>query len=76
MKIVGFILIAVGLVDLVGSYTEFDLWGGFLGIQLPDLLWKYSSYIELIAGYGLINLAPKSNEVAETANEETAEKTE
>ena len=60
MKIAGIILVIIGLVDLVGSYTGFDLWGGFLGLQLPDLLWKYSAYIELIAGYLLFNAASKS----------------
>ena len=56
MKILGIILIAFGLVDLVGSYTGFDLWGGFLGINLPELLWKFSSYIEIGAGYLLMKL--------------------
>ena len=71
MKIFGIIFIAIGLVDLVGSYADFDLWGGFLGIQLPELLWKYSSYIEIAIGYGLINFAPKGEtEEAETSTAE------
>jgi uncharacterized membrane protein YphA (DoxX/SURF4 family) len=49
---IGGILVAMGLLDLVGSYTGFDLWGS-MGIQLPDLLWRYSSFIEIIAGYFL-----------------------
>jgi len=56
MKIAGFIIIAIGLIDLIGSYAGFDLWGGFLGVQLPDILWKFSSYIEIAIGYGLIKL--------------------
>lgn len=62
MKVAGIILIVIGLIDLIGSYTGFDLWGGFLGIQLPDLLWKYSSYIALIAGYFLFNFGSKGTE--------------
>ena len=67
MKIAGFILIAIGLVDLIGSYAGFDLWGGFLGINLPEFLWKISSYIELAIGYGLIKLGSNDSEaVTET----------
>lgn len=62
MKIIGIMLIAIGLVDLVGSYAEFDLWGGFLGVELPELLWQYSSYIEMLIGYGLYNMASSSRE--------------
>ncbi|MCB1582717.1 MAG: hypothetical protein R3E90_15995 [Marinicella sp.] len=55
LKIVGIILILVGAVDLIGSYTGFDLWGR-LGVTLPDILWKYSSYIEIGLGLLLFNL--------------------
>ena len=58
MKIIGALLIIFGLVDLIGSYTEFDLWGT-IGIVLPDLLWRYSSFIEIGLGYFLFNLASK-----------------
>ncbi len=60
MKILGILIIAIGLVDLIGSYTGFDLWGGFIGIELPDLLWKYSSFIEIGLGYFIMNSASKS----------------
>ena len=62
MKILGILLILFGLVDLVGSFTGFDLWGGFLGVQLPELVWKYSSYIEILIGYFLFNMGSKSAE--------------
>jgi hypothetical protein len=64
MKILGIALIAFGLVDLVGSYMEFDLWGGFIGVQLPDVLWSYSSYIEMIIGYLLFSFGSKEPEEA------------
>lgn len=57
MKIAGILIIAIGLIDLIGSYAGFDLWGGFLGVQLPELLWKFSSYIEIAIGYGLIKFS-------------------
>ena len=68
MKIAGFILLAIGLVDLIGSYTGFDLWGGFVGLDLPELLWKFSSYIEIALGYFMINFASKGAEEETTAN--------
>ena len=64
MKIAGILIIAIGLIDLIGSYAGFDLWGGFLGIQLPELLWKFSSYIEIAIGYGLIKLGTTAAEPA------------
>ena len=67
MKIAGIIIIAIGLIDLIGSYAGFDLWGGFLGIKLPDVLWSYSSYIELAIGYVLMSMGSKGE--AETEEE-------
>ena len=65
MKILGIVIIAFGLVDLVGSYIDFDLWGGFLGVQLPDIVWKYSSFIEIGLGYFIMTLAPKNKNETE-----------
>ncbi len=65
MKIAGILLIIVGLVDLVGSYADFDLWGGFLGIQLPEIVWKFSAYIEMGIGYLLFNMGSGGSEEAE-----------
>ncbi|WP_223787499.1 hypothetical protein [Marinicella meishanensis] len=55
LKIFGILLIVFGAVDLIGSYSGFDLWGR-LGVTLPDLLWKYSSYIEIGLGLLLFNI--------------------
>jgi len=57
MKIIGIILVAIGLIDLGGSYMEFDLWGGFVGIELPELLWTYSGYIEIAIGIFFFNMS-------------------
>ena len=62
MKILGMIIIAFGLVDLIGSYMEFDLWGTFIGVQLPEQLWQFSSYIEIAIGYLVMKFAPANAE--------------
>ncbi|OUS21701.1 hypothetical protein A9R01_17615 ['Osedax' symbiont bacterium Rs2_46_30_T18] len=64
MKILGMIIIAFGLVDLIGSHMEFDLWGSYIGVQLPEQLWQFSSYIEIAIGYLVIKLAPGNTEEA------------
>ena len=62
MKIAGIFIIIFGLTDLIGSFTGFDLWGDFIGANLPDLLWQYSAYIEMALGYFLTTLDSKSTE--------------
>jgi len=56
LKIIGALLVVFGVVDLAGSFAGFDLWGT-LGVTLPELLWKYSAYLEIGAGALLFNLA-------------------
>jgi len=56
MKILGIFIIVFGLVDMIGSYADFDLWGGFLGVELPEIIWKFSAYAEIAIGYGLMSL--------------------
>ncbi len=62
MKIIGIILIAIGLIDFGGSYMGFDLWTDFLHVNLPDMVWRYTSYIELIVGFLLFNAGSKKSE--------------
>ena len=61
MKIVGILIILFGLVDLIGSFTGFDLWGT-IGIHLPDIIWKYSAYIEIAIGYGIMSFSGTDEE--------------
>lgn len=61
LKIIGALIFIVGIVDVGGSFMDFDLWGK-MGIQLPDILWKYSGYIELIIGGFLFNLGSGESE--------------
>ena len=58
MKIAGIIILIFGIVDFAGSYAEFDLWG-VIGVQLPDLVWTYSAYIEMALGYFVLSLGSK-----------------
>lgn len=52
LKIIGFLLIAMGIVDFVGDrFMDFDLWS-YIGIQLPNIIWQYSAMIE--GGLGLL----------------------
>lgn len=67
LKIIGVLLVLFGATDLIGSFAGFDLWGT-LGVALPDLLWKYSAYLEIGAGALLFNLGSGKDE-AETEAE-------
>ena len=49
-KILGAILVLIGVIDFVGSYMDFDLWGT-LGVPLPDIVWQFSHFIA--AGLGI-----------------------
>ncbi len=63
LKIIGGILFAFGLVDLIGSYSGLDIWNDWLHIQLPEILWRFSSYIEIALGAFLFRR--NSQEVSE-----------
>ena len=65
--IVGGILCLFGLADLVSSFMEIDLWGGVLGIQLPEIIWKFSAYIEMLVGYLLFQAGISAAEDATEA---------
>lgn len=70
MMAVGGALCLFGLVDFIGSFAGFDLWGGFLGIQLPETLWKFSAYLELIAGYFIFKTGMASSEESDSSTQE------
>jgi len=62
MKIVGILFLIIGAVDLIGSYAGFDLWGT-LGVPLPEIIWKFSAYIELAIGFALFNFGGEDEDV-------------
>ncbi len=50
MAIIGGFFFVFGLVDLIGSFAGFDLWGQWIGVELPEILWRFSAYIEMAIG--------------------------
>ncbi len=59
MKILGVIFVAFGLLDLIGSFSDLDVWGEWIGVDLPDVIWSYSAYIEIAIGYMLFKVGGK-----------------
>lgn len=57
MIFLGIIFLAVGVIDVIGSHNGFDLWGDFLGFDLPLWLWMITGYIEISLGFLFISAA-------------------
>ena len=62
LKIIGGVFIAFGLVDMIGSFTELDVWGEWIGLDLPEAIWSFTAYIEMGIGYFLLNLGSNDTE--------------
>lgn len=62
LKIIGGLFIAFGLVDLVGSYTGLDVWGEWIGLDLPEAIWSFTAYIAMGIGYLLLKLGSNDTE--------------
>ena len=75
MKIVlmaiGGLIIAFGLVDFVGSFVHFDLWGR-MGVRLPDIVWRFSAYIEFAIGYALFKYGRAAAQTGSTVESASA----
>lgn len=56
MKIIGGLIIAFGVVDMLGSWGGLDVWGDWIGVQLPDAIWMFTAYIEIGIGYFLYRM--------------------
>lgn len=65
VKIIGAIFFVFGLTDFAGSFLDFDLWSK-IGVQLPDIVWRYSAYIELALGGFLFSMGSKKDDQAES----------
>ena len=72
MKIIGGLLIAFGLVDLIGSFTGLDVWGEWIRVDLPEAIWSFTAYIEMGIGYFLFHLGSKGAENAYDADSQGA----
>ena len=62
MKTIGILLVAFGLVDLLGSYFGLNIWLDWLGVNLTGLVDTLSAWAEIGIGYGLIKLSGGSDE--------------
>ncbi len=72
LMIIGGILVVFGLADLIGSFTGYDLWGGVIGVQLPDIIWKYSAYGELLVGYFIFKAGMSTSDDSAEEDAESA----
>ena len=62
LKPLGVLLILFGLIDLAGSFAGFDLWTDVLRVNLPELVWRFTAYIELAVGFFLFKLGSGDSE--------------
>ena len=72
VMMIGVLLGIFGIVDMIGSFANFDVWG-IMGITLPEIIWQYTAYIEMAAGYYLFKLgmtmyAVKKSKIVEDAS--------
>ncbi len=67
MAIIGIVLIIFGIVDLVGSFAGFDVWGDWIGVNLPEVIWRFTAWIEI--GLGWVLMKSGSGEAVQEAGE-------
>jgi len=54
LKILGYILIVVAIVDFGGSWVGFDFWLEVFGINLTGFLYQISAFVVGGIGYALV----------------------
>lgn len=64
MKFIGMVFIVFGFLDLFGSFAGLDVWGEWIGVNLPETIWRFSSMVEIGAGFLLFNLSPSNVGIA------------
>jgi len=62
MKILGYILIVVGIVDFGGRWVGFDFWREVFGINLTGILYQISAFVVGGIGYALVQAGSKKTE--------------
>lgn len=65
LKVIGGLLVLFGLTDMIGSFAGLDVWRQWLHIDLPELIWSFSAYIEMALGYFLFNLGSADSDSEE-----------
>ncbi len=66
-KIIGGALIAWAILDFGLSYMGTDVWLDWLGVQLPELIYRFSAIIEGVIGFFLWNLGSSGSGDGEEA---------
>jgi len=67
---IGGMLLAFGLVDLIGSFAGIDVWTDWLAVELPEVVWSFTAIIEIGLGWFLLKLGHAMRSAkAETAPE-------
>ncbi len=66
LKIIGWLLVTFGVVDVVGGFTGLDVWTDWIGVELPAVIWSFTAYIEMGLGYFLIKLGSRTGEIEPT----------
>ncbi|MCR9243683.1 MAG: hypothetical protein NXI31_01540 [bacterium] len=68
LVIIGVVVFAFGVIDLVGSFAGLDVWGEWIQVDLPEAIWSFTAYIELGLGALLfkvgMNMRQPKNESA------------
>ena len=62
MKILGYILIMVAVVDFCGSWGGFDFWLEVFGINLTGILYQISAFVVGGIGYALVQAGSRETE--------------
>ena len=62
MKILGYILIVVAIVDFGGSWVGFDFWFEVFGINLTGILYQVSAFVVGGIGYALVKAGSRETE--------------
>ena len=62
MKILGYILIVVAVVDFGGSFAGFDFWLEVFGINLTGILYQFSALFVGGIGYALVKAGSQETE--------------
>lgn len=70
LKVVGALLVLFGIADFASSYMETDLWGEIIGVRLPEIVWRFSAYAEMLIGYLLFQAGRATVEEEPSTNSE------
>lgn len=65
IKYLGYALIEWGVLDFGLSYAGANVWMDWLGMELPEAIWRFSGKTAVAVGYGILKLAGGDKTAAE-----------